>query len=132
MWSIGNCDGSPYSPASDIDTARSGYDAANAASQSICGQGPEYQAACNIRTTNEQCMKGALDIAAAGATWVPMPDQNQADGYGKAVVDSGSQLLSQSSSRQVSTTAKTVGRAMQVLQVVEIFGTVGNAFSGCH
>jgi hypothetical protein len=131
IWSIGNCDGSPYSPASDIDDSRGSYDQSIAASQGICNQGPEFQDACNIMTTNKQCLTSAMDIAAT-ATWVPMPDQNQALGYGQAVVDSGSEVLAQSKNRQVSTPAKAVSRAMKVLEVVGILNTVRSAFSGCH
>jgi hypothetical protein len=61
-----------------------------------------------------------------------MPDQNQALGYGQAVVDSGSEVLAQSRNRQVSTPAKAVSRAMKVLEVVGILNTVRSAFSGCH
>ncbi|WP_207771374.1 hypothetical protein, partial [Arthrobacter sp. Bz4] len=131
MWTIGNCDGSPFSPASDLDDARGSYSQATASAQSICDQGPGFEDACNIVKTNKACLKSALDIAATQSIF-PMPDQNQVAGYGQSAVDAGSEVLRSSSSPKVSTIANRVNRITQVTKVIGTFSALRSAYSGCH
>lgn len=82
-------------------------------------------------TTRQNCLSGAKAIVSSQSIF-PLPDENQALGYGKAVAEAGSDALKLSSDRTVQTAGTTAGTALQAGQVLETFGALKSAYDSCR
>jgi hypothetical protein len=132
IWSIGNCDGSPYSPASSINESQASYQAALSARQALCAQGPAYADACEIVKTNQQCFKGASDIVQSQSLFPLAPNLSSPEAVGDFVAEQGSDYLKTSTNSSVSTAAGAASHALKVKQVIGTFSALSSAYDRCH
>jgi hypothetical protein len=129
VWDIGNCLGSSYDPAADINRSRTAYNEALSPYENACSTpGPGLEDACAVVAAQERCLAGAKQIVQSQTTFPIITDGNSA---GEFAAQNAADFISKYST-PVQTVAGASSFGFAILGALRSIQAVSSAYDSCH